>query len=296
MALFALLVLVLLGFVGLSIDGGYYFASSRAVSIAADTAARAAAVDVRLGQSSGQTSYYSRASSDGVAIGQRNLASSNLTGITLTIEYNNLPFAGPATGGWYASNPSASTQSVRAIATGTDRTLFLGAVGIPGMDIHRLGQGAPLEPVIALPRALPFAVCTLTTGLTPNGPWRVWDKSNILPNCLVLGWHGLANLDNRPSPTCPTYYGWLSPPPSGPLPIDGTNLQLDTQDCPQIGSPYAEALRNTTQIIPEVSTIAGLFGAQVVGCRVVRVTEATGSRVEVTPQGGRIGCGLVQTN
>src|SRR5690348_11711143 len=54
MALFALLILVLLGFVGLSIDGGYYFASSRAVSIAADTAARAAGVAVRLGQTSGQ--------------------------------------------------------------------------------------------------------------------------------------------------------------------------------------------------------------------------------------------------
>jgi hypothetical protein len=296
MVLFALLVLVLLGFVGLSIDGGYFFASSRAVSIAADTAARAAAVDVRRGQSAGQASYFSRASSDGQAIGQRNLASASLTGITLTIEYNDVPFAGPTSGGWYSSSPGPSTQTVRAIAAGTYRTLFLGAVGIPSLNIQRLGQGAPLAPIVALPRAMPVAVCTLTTTLSPNGPWRVWDKDNILPNCLVLGWHGLANLDGSPCPTCATYYGWLGPPPSGPLPVDGTNLQLDTQICTQFGSPYAQPLQNTTQIIPEVSTIAGLLGAQVVGCRVVRVTQVTGSRVEVTPQGGRIACGAVQIN
>ncbi|HEY7061312.1 MAG TPA: pilus assembly protein TadG-related protein [Chloroflexota bacterium] len=71
---FAGLVVVLLGILGLAIDGGYYWAASRGVTIAADSAARAAAADVQRAQNGGSFALYGRATSDGRAIGQANLA------------------------------------------------------------------------------------------------------------------------------------------------------------------------------------------------------------------------------
>jgi hypothetical protein len=140
---------------------------------------------------------------------------------------------------------------------------------------------------------MPFAVCTTTTWLRPNGPWRVWDKNSIIANCLVPLWNGLVNLDNWPNPTCATYQAWLGPPVNGPPPTVGATIQLDPRDCDEIGRPWAQPLEGTTQMIPEIGTLLGLLGARVMGCRLV-VTHVTGSRVEVTPPGVRTGCGNQQ--
>jgi len=114
LVVFALVLLVLLGYLGLALDGGYSFASSRAVSIAADAAARAAMVDVRRAQgNSSLTSLYGRATSDGLAIGQRNLANAGLTGITITISYNDSATASPTGGGWYSGPPESLTAAAR---------------------------------------------------------------------------------------------------------------------------------------------------------------------------------------
>src|SRR5690349_14853835 len=102
LVLFGLLTFVLLGFLGLAIDGGYYFASSRLASVAADAAARAAATTVVIAQSDPQNAgLYNQATSNGLAIGQQNLTSTPLTGITMTIEYNDSLNASPTGGGWY---------------------------------------------------------------------------------------------------------------------------------------------------------------------------------------------------
>jgi hypothetical protein len=305
LVLFALLILVLLGFLGLALDGGYFFASSRAVAIAADTAARAALVDVRRAHG-GQSSLYGRATSDGIAIGQRNLASAGLTGITIAIEYNDSPNATPTGGGWYSGPPRASTAASRARISGTYNTFFLKAVGIPSLGIDRLGVGGQLAPVIVLRRALPVAVCSAAVTARPNGPWVLWEQGNNPnlrcglsgPLATLAGWHGLVNLDNS-SPDCRQYEMWLGPPPTGPLPAEQSNVGMDMADCPNL-TRNANGLQNTQQLIPEI-TPTGLLGlggtARVVGCREVTISHVGGSRIEGTPRGGgRVPCGFQQTN
>jgi Flp pilus assembly protein TadG len=292
--LFALLVPVLLGFLGLSLDGGYYFANTRAVSIAADTAARAAATNVRRAQGSAALStLYTRASSDGVAIGNKNLASAYLTGITIGIEYNDSLSATPTSGGWYSTAPSVTTRAVRAVVGGTYNTLFLRVVGVPSLDIQRIGTGGQITPEVVIPKVLPFAVCQVTELLSPNGPWTVWRKSGGANLCAVPNWEGLVNLDNRSPITCPTYQAWVGPPPSGPVPSVGGNVTLDLNNCSSIGQ-WSQPLFGTTQLIPEISTVANLLGAQVTGCWLV-VLGGSADTVTATPVGSRTECGLQQT-
>jgi Flp pilus assembly protein TadG len=295
LVLFALLILVLLGFLGLALDGGYYFASSRAVAIAADTAARAALVQVRRAQA-GTGSLYSSATSDGVAIGQRNLANAGITGITITIEYNDSPNATASGGGWYGTPPRASTVASRARVNGTYNTFFLKAVGVPSLGIDRLGVGGQLAPVVVMRRTLPLSICTATITLNPNGPWTLWDRRSTATLCSLSGWHGLTNLDNRSPMTCFDYQTWLGPPPAGPLPLEGSTVGMDRLNCPNLTSGPASGLQNTTQLIPEISSLLGLTAAQVAGCRQVLITQVSGDLIQGTPVGGRVPCGVLQTN
>ncbi|HEY7061311.1 MAG TPA: hypothetical protein VII06_07525 [Chloroflexota bacterium] len=53
-------------------------------------------------------------------------------------------------------------------------------------------------------------------------------------------------------------------------------------------------MNGTTQLIPEINTVAGLLGNTYVACRLVRI-NADGSKVEGTPQGGRVPCTMEQT-
>ncbi|HZR99254.1 MAG TPA: pilus assembly protein TadG-related protein [Chloroflexota bacterium] len=291
LVLFGLLALVLIGFLGLAVDGGYYWATSRGATIAADMAARAAAVDVQRAQS-GESAYYAQATIDGRAIGQRHLAALPLSGTNIYIEYNDTPSATPNTAGWSAGPPTASTQSVQARLDGSYTTMFLRAVGLPTLSLRRTGQGTPVQAGVTLLRVLPFGVCSLDVTLDPNGPWTVWHNSNSL--CVVLGWHGLVNLDNRPAPTCQTYLDWIGPPAQGPAPSQGSTVQLDTRSCTTVGDA-TKPLENTVQLIPEISTIAGILGQQVVGCRYGVLSNVSTDHVRVTPQGGRVPCSIEQT-
>jgi Flp pilus assembly protein TadG len=295
MVLFGFLALVLIGFLGLAVDGGYYFASSRTVSIAADAAARAAAVRVMDAQGGPlAVAGYAQATSDGLAIGEQNLGSANVTGVTMTIEYNDSLSATPTSGGWYSSTPGPSTATVRAVVTGSYPTLFLRAVGVPSMPIQRLGQGGPLTPVISIPRSLPLSVCSTTVLTNPNGPWTLWTNQNPRSVCLVLSWSGLTNIDNRAPITCADYQNWLGPPLTGPIPLAGDNVTIDMQICDQFGN-WAQPLSGTTQVVPEISPLPNLLGAQVVGCRQVRLTAVSAVSVQGRPIGGRVPCGVQQT-
>ena len=82
----------------------------------------------------------------------------------------------------------------------------------------------------------------------------------------------------------------------GPLPSVGSSVGIDGADCPNFTQPLSP-LQNTTQVIPEISSLLGLAGtAQVVGCRQVVLTQISGDLIQARPIGGRVPCGLQQTN
>src|SRR5262249_20029518 len=92
MIIFAAALPALIGFLGLALDGGYYMAVGETAQYAAAAAARAAAMDV-------MTGAYTSATSDGATIGQRNLSTLQLSGVNVTIQYNDTSSARPrATG------------------------------------------------------------------------------------------------------------------------------------------------------------------------------------------------------
>jgi Flp pilus assembly protein TadG len=287
---YALTLLMLLGCLGLSIDGGYVFASSRAISIAADTAARAATVDVRLGRA-GQSAYLSRASSDGQIIGQRNLAQAGLTNVVLTIAYNDTANAAPTAPGWSTAPPTLATNSVRATASGTYNTFFMRALGINSLNIQRVGT-SQLAPVVTVSqRVLPNAVCQLDRTLSPNGPWTIWISSGGL--VCNLTWHGFVNITG--TAMCGTYPTWIGPPPTISAPADGSTLRLDTNSCNAVWNNYQQ-LNGTVQTIMIVDTLAG---NTLVGCQQVTVrTSSSGPNNQATgtPVGALGSCGGVQIN
>lgn len=302
--LFALSLPVLLGSLGLAVDGGYFFVASRAVTIAADAAARAAAVDVRRAQGGGAaSSYYARATGDGQAVGNANVATLGLTGITFTIEYNDTPFADPAAAGWSGSLPSSSTRAVKATATGTYPTLFLKILGVPSVDLQRIGQGAPLQSVVTIQRVLPLGQCNLLRGTLPAGPWILWQRVGALPPSLCsLLWTGLVDLDGTAAHQCNPYVNWVGPPPTGPGPATGTTVSLDYIDCGSLSTPFRDAIAaQPQQSIVIVDTLAG---NRVLGCQIVQLTYTSGGggllggldTVSGTPVGGLGPCTLLQTH
>ena len=107
--IFAAALPVVLGFLGLALDGGYYFLAGRAVQFAAGAAARAAAVNI-------QANAPAAATANGQALGAQNLAPLQLTGVTVTPTYKTA--VTPATectatsAGW--SGTPATAYDVRA--------------------------------------------------------------------------------------------------------------------------------------------------------------------------------------
>jgi Flp pilus assembly protein TadG len=290
--LFALLLLPLIGFLGLALDGGYYFLATRALTMAADSAARAAAVDVQYGQSTNQSSYYTLATSDGMQTGQQNLQDLNLTNIAFTLAYNDTPSASASAAGWYGSARD-STSSVRATATGTYNPLFLQLVGITSVDIQRMGLGAT-PAVVTLHNILPVAVCQTDRLLTPAGPWILW-QSSAVNLCGVLSWYGLVQLNPGPIP-CGTYSTWIGPAEAGPSPPPGTLMTVETQSCN--GTIWANWQASNGRIAP-VLVLDTAAGNKVVGCQPVRLT-AIGilgvNSVLGVPVGSMGTCGPQQVN
>ena len=151
--IFALALLPMLGFLGLAVDGMYYFIALRAVNSAAGIAARAAALDVQYGQASLlNAAAYAKATPDAQAIGQQNLSQFRLTNVNFDVSYNNTLNALILSLGWSSATPTALTNSVKVTASGTYNTIFLRLVGISTVDIGQ-SQLAKIA-VVSVPRAL----------------------------------------------------------------------------------------------------------------------------------------------
>src|SRR5262249_15668130 len=156
--IFAAALLPILGFLGLAVDGMYYFIALRGVSTAAGIAARAAAMDVQYGQASAlNAAYYAKATPDAQAIGQQNLSQFRLTHVNFDVAYNNTINAVLLSLGWSSATPTALTNSVKVSASGTYNTIFLRLIGISTVDIGQTGVAK--VSIVAVPRALPFGIC-----------------------------------------------------------------------------------------------------------------------------------------
>src|SRR5262249_1919255 len=134
--IFAVVLLPILGFLGLAVDGMYYFIALRGVNNAAGVAARAAALDVQEAQASLlHAAAYARATPDAQALGQQNLSQFRLTNVNFDVAYNNTINAVLLSLGWSSATPTALTNSVKVTASGTYNTIFLRLVGISTVDI-----------------------------------------------------------------------------------------------------------------------------------------------------------------
>jgi len=222
LVIFAAALPVLFGFLGLALDGGYYLAAAEAAEFTAQAAARAAAVDVQAGN-------YGTATASGQAIGQQNLASFRLAGVTTAIAYNNAANATTASAGWYTSTPSAQTSSVQATVGGAYTPLFLRFVGVSSAGLQ---QVAVVHLARTVPPAiLPIAVCKTTMlamDSNPTTPQTIWQFNASL--CGISAWDGLISLSGGNS-GCSAYRSWILPQPSAPPPPLGSALTLNKQNC-----------------------------------------------------------------
>jgi Flp pilus assembly protein TadG len=282
LVLFALSVPALLGLLGLAVDGGYYFAMRRATQFAADSAARAAATEVRRAQAGALLAYLT-ATSTGRTVGLTNLEGLRLSDTDIEIAYNNTIGALSVSLGWSTGLPLPTTRSVRARVTARYDTLFMRLVGVSSMDLEVAGS-QPLAVVGVTPGVLPLAVCPATAAL-PVGLWTLWQSGSGL--CGVSGWNGLANLDGS-ARGCADYQVWMGSPPTGPLPSQGDTVPLDPRDCPLVPL-WMSAHNAQLRSIPEVDPATN----EVLGCRLVLVVvlNALTGPVYGTPVGLRLPCG-----
>src|SRR5262249_40526568 len=120
---------VLIGFVGVTIDGGYYLATRRAAQNAADAAARAGAHDLPYAPTGNGNSYYSSAGSDGQTVGLLNLSQFPVSSVSISMSYStsrNVTRDCTLTGStWTTTTPTSKTRCVKAVVTGSYSTIFL---------------------------------------------------------------------------------------------------------------------------------------------------------------------------
>ena len=274
--IFVLALPALFGFLGLAIDGGYFFAAADAAQFTARAAARAAAVDVQEGR-------YASAATSGQAVGQQNLTSLRLSGVRITITYNNVVNATASTSGWYTTTPSAETSAIMATVSGTYQTLFLPFVGI---------SRAPLERsvVVHLARTvpstmLPLAVCRqtmLAMDNNPTVPQVIWQFNTSL--CGTPQWDGLISLGAATG--CAVYRGWILPQPSAPPPPLGSALTLNKQNCQSTDDWLRDSAYYTSNPIQPILVVdlpAGGLRGMVLCYRLVRLAVAN-DVIRATPR------------
>jgi Flp pilus assembly protein TadG len=266
LVIFAAALPALFGFLGLALDGGYYLTAAQVAQFTARTAARAAAVDVQVGN-------YGTATASGQALGQQNLASFRLAGVTTTIAYNNTVDAVASSPGWYSTTPSAQTSSILATVSGTYAPLFLPFVGISSVGLQQVSVVHLARTVP--PTILPIAVCkptVLAMDTNPTTPQVIWQFNASL--CGISAWDGLISLSSGGS-GCSTYQGWILPQPSAPPPPLGSALTLNKQNCQNTddwlsGSAYYAA--NPIQPILVVDVRAGSLTGTVLCYRQMRLS------------------------
>jgi hypothetical protein len=284
---------VLLGFLALALDGGQYFAVRRAAQFAADSAARAAAVDVQRAQQPRLLNlvYYLRATSDGEAVGETNLVGIPLTGVNIEIAYNNTPKILSGALGWYTGIPTPLTRSVRARVSGTYNTLLLHLVGIVGVNLEQVGT-QPVAVISLPPGVLPLGICTATRAAQPLGPWLLFQNGGDL--CGVPNWEGLVDLDGT-AINCSRYKNWVVPqPPSGPPPAAGSAVRLEQGlGCLDLDDVDDWLLPYIAQVESVVVVDAGA-GGTVQGCQDVLILLVGGGLVQGTPIGQMSPCGELE--
>src|SRR3954451_24695738 len=91
--LFVVLLPVLFGFLGMALDGGWYYALQRGAQFAASAAARAAAQEVLASRPGGAAAW-------GQTIGLYDLRGLQLTDPDVALAFNDAPNATPTSAGW----------------------------------------------------------------------------------------------------------------------------------------------------------------------------------------------------
>jgi hypothetical protein len=277
--IFAAALPALLGFLGLALDGGYYLAVGESVQFAATAAARAAATDV-------EDALYASATSDGQTIGQNNLSTLELSGVSITITYNNTAGAAPGAAGWSAATPTASTRSVQATVSGTHSTLFLKLLQVPTVDLQRLA-------VVTIPRVLPLAVCQAVSNAMDTNPTvqqEIWRNKST--QCGVKNWDGVVSVGGAAS--CPQYQALIQPQPSGPPPKTNSNVVLDAaSNCAGIDNWIAAYPTSVPPVSMVQPIVVVTTTGTVLGCRLVTLATAK-DVVNGTPAGPLRSCRVMQ--
>jgi hypothetical protein len=280
--LFAAAVPVLLGCLGLAVDGGLYLTAWRTAQSAAELGARATVIEVRRGHE-GDVWRYLSAASGGRSVTELNLAGLRISNVVVDVAFNDGPEARWTNGGWYGPWAWPGTRTARVNVSASYPTLFLRVLGVPALALHQ--SGTPPRAIATLgPGVLPLAVCTSTVAASPQGPWPLWRRGASL--CGISAWEGLINLDGSVD-ECEDYYGWIaSSSPTGPRLADGASARLDTRWCEDVDEralPY----HSTRQWVVLVNGPS----RTVQGCRLVQVTvNGYMATVDGTPVGAAVPC------
>ncbi|MDE1948930.1 MAG: pilus assembly protein TadG [Burkholderiales bacterium] len=165
---------VLLGFVGLAIDGGHLYLTKTELQNAADACALAASYELT-GAPAIAPATFTRADAAGVAVAERNnvnFQGSPIAAADVTLEYSD-----SLTGGWTASGSApADAQYVRCtIQRGGIQPYFMQVLGAGNQTVSALATAtlAPAQTNCAIPLGMCSAGLATDTppfGLTP-GQW-----------------------------------------------------------------------------------------------------------------------------
>ncbi|HJV69442.1 pilus assembly protein TadG-related protein [Ideonella sp.] len=203
-----LTLVVLVGMVGLAIDGGHLYLTKTELQNASDACALAASYNLTGAPAISQASFI-EADAAGVTVGARNkvdFQGSNVANADITVE-----FAESLTGGaWLkaTSNPSANSKYVRCTLQRTGITPYLMQVMGFGDQTVKAMATATLAPSQSN-CAVPMGLCT-PTGSTPpeygyvKGNWYGLDFKDTGGNANYTGNFRWLDFDpNKTTPGCP---------------------------------------------------------------------------------------------
>jgi Flp pilus assembly protein TadG len=280
---FALALPALLGFLGLALDGGYYFAVGGAVQFAADAGARTAVVDL-------QTARSASATTDGSTMAQSNLTGLRLTNTSVELAYNDSPTATPSGAGWSTGTPTSSTRAVRSTVTGTYSTLFLGVVKVPSVTLQRQAVA------VVGAATIPLAICTRDFAADSKGPLVIWDDRASL--CGLSSWDGLVDV-NRTRSDCTGYREWFLPQPAVPVPSVGTTMELDLRRCRNVDNWLSTYISGGGRPIMSILVVDVADSGRLKGCLQVTVNPGrdivTATPVSASTTLQPCGSGVLQT-
>jgi len=188
--MFALLMPIMLGFIGLGVEVGYWFGKSRDLQAAADAAALAGAYEV----------YYNR-SSQTKTIADREAGNNGWDSTTGTSTVSNSQYNGTTPTGTYTTSYAADTAAVEVILTQTIDRMFSGwfmnndltltavavatqSAGTATTCVLALGASNPSDAVKVTGSAnITMSGCSITTNSTDAEAFRVTGSSTLSVDC-----------------------------------------------------------------------------------------------------------------